>query len=84
MLKLIMVFVDRYFLIYTVFTWGRDFKIRYCELLLSTATVAVDKQTIISELIFMIEYFIFKLSCSNREKMLKLEENSRLKTHSED
>ena len=37
-----------------------------------------DKETIIFKRIFMIECFIFELGCSNSEKALKWDVNSRL------
>ena len=37
-----------------------------------------DKETILFQRIFMTEYFIFELGCSNSEKMLKWEVNSGL------
>ena len=43
-----------------------------------------DKETSIFELIFMIEYFIFKLGCSNSEKALKEKEKADLHSRSED
>ena len=40
-----------------------------------------EKQTIIFEQIFMIEYFIFELGCSNSEKSVKLRGKQQAYTH---
>ena len=40
-----------------------------------------DKETIIFQRIFMIEYFIFELGCSNSEKSVKMRSKQQAYTH---
>ena len=40
-----------------------------------------NKETIIFERIFMIEYFIFELGCSNSEKSVKIRSKQQAHTH---
>ena len=40
-----------------------------------------DKETIIFQRIFMIEYFIFELGCSNSEKSTKMKSKQQAYTH---
>ena len=40
-----------------------------------------DKETIIFQWIFVIEYFVFKLGCSNSEKSIKMRSKQQAYTH---